>query len=99
MATAPLGRGHLRPVGGMPNVGHDWLRVALLPLYRSPGNPQWGWLAHGWLLSADGTKRAFPAACLVETSYESSSIILSEWRVDGWFRLAVDLPCIQAAAY
>ena len=53
-------------------------------------------LAHGWLLSTDGSKRPFPAACLLETSYEASSITLGELRVDGWFRLAVDPPCNTA---
>ena len=29
----------------------------------------------------------------METSYESSSITLSDWRDDGWFRLAAGPPC------
>ena len=96
LADAPLGLGHLRPADGEPNAGHEWLRTTLLPLYRSPAGPHWGWLAHGWLLSTDGSKRPFPAACLVETSYEASSITLGELRGDGWFRLAADPPCNTA---
>ncbi len=94
LADSPLGLGHLRPADGEPNAaGHEWLRTQLLPLYRSPAGPHWGWLANGWLLSTDGSKRPFPAACLLETSYEASSITLSALRDDGWFRLAVDPPC------
>ena len=95
MDDAPLGVGHLRSAGGSPNAGHSWLEDALLPLYRGAGGPHWGWLAHGWLLSNDGEKRPFPAFCLVETSYESSSMIVSEWREDGWFRVALDKPCVE----
>ena len=84
------------PADGEPNAGHEWLRTTLLPLYRSPAGPHWGWLAHGWLLSTDGSKRPFPAACLVETSYEASSITLGALQDDGWFRLAVDPPCNTA---
>ena len=93
-ANAPLGVGHLRPADEAPNAGHDWLANTLLPLYRGPDGPHWGWLAHGWLLSNDGSTRPFPSDCLVETSYESSSMILTEWRDDGWFRIAGEKPCV-----
>ena len=93
-ASAFLGVGHLRPAEERPNLGHDWLEEVILPLYRGPDGPHWGWLARGWLVPAGGgAMRPFPADCLVETTYESSSIILSDWGDDGWFRLAVDKPC------
>lgn len=41
----------------------------------------------------DGAKRPLPAACLVETSYETSSLILSGWKGEGWIRLSLETPC------
>ena len=86
-----LGVGRLGPANGGFGGGHDWIRDSLLPLYESPGGDATGWLVHGWILAVSGARRPFPAACLVETSYESSSIILNALLDDGWFRLAAEL--------
>ena len=80
----PLGLGFLRSF----TEEHywEWHRHVRLPLFREPGQDiPFGWIADGWLIDlGDETVRPFGTAGLVETEYESSSLIVYETRPDGW---------------
>lgn len=88
-----LGIGHLRPVKAEP-FATDWYRKALLPLFDGPNGVQWGWLAKGWLVDHGGGR---PAASplgtggMIETGYETPSLIVLEAKDDGWLRFRWDV--------
>ncbi len=77
------GAGFLEP---SPDHPYDWLDHTVLPLYDAPGGRLTGWLGSGWLQRGDARAPVSPYA-VVETGYETNSLILAQARDDGWLGL------------
>ncbi len=77
------GLGYLQP---SPEHPYDWLDHTVIPLYAAPAGRHLGWLNRGWLQRDGATKPVSPYA-VVETGYETNSLILAEARDDGWLGL------------
>lgn len=91
-----LGVGHLDvgepPTDGPPG-GHDWLPRITLPLWFRPSDAVSVWMHRGWWIRAASPDRriALTYHGMVETGYESSRLIVTEARDDGWLEVWVDI--------
>ena len=76
------------------NPGYEWLSRLRLPLYNAPNGKAWGWLACGWLvdLSSQTLQISQLEPSLLQTSYETLSLVVLKEQPDGWFQLRYRLP-------
>jgi hypothetical protein len=87
---APLGVGILRQD---PWDGESWWTRIAIPLYERPASEPWGWLVSGWLVDARrGNPVAVGTTGMVETGYESMSIMVVEVGEGGWLRIRYGKP-------
>ena len=85
--TSNFGVGYL----GLGRRGSDpafsWFSQVALPLYDRPNGKFWGWLACGWLVTYPEGEPKITSfePTVIETSYETVSLIVLESNSDGWF--------------
>lgn len=89
------------PAPAGPPAAHDWLPRITLPLWFRPSDDGPGaWIHRGWWLPAGSPDEriALTYRGMVETGYESSRLIVTRARGDGWLEVWVDIGPVDRAA-
>jgi hypothetical protein len=82
-----LGVGHVRPA--REEERDDWIRRLALPVFATPGGELKVWLTPG----------SVGADVLVETGYETASLIVLQARQNGWLQLRFGGPLASGAGW
>lgn len=88
-ARANLGVGHLVPEE---DDYWEWPVHVEFPVYEEPNGAPWGWALKGWIVpvGGEGVRRRLTRVGLVETGYETSTLVVYESRADGWMAIRLD---------
>lgn len=73
----------------------QWLRGAILPLYRAPGGQPFAWLSRGWMYRAGpgGAWSPYTIGGWMGIVYDGPiALTVYESRPDGWFRFRYSAP-------
>jgi len=72
-----------------------WLRDVILPLYRTPGDRPFAWLARGWTYRVASGWTPYTIGGWIGVAYDGPiALVVYESRAEGWFRFRYSAPAI-----